>query len=125
MGWIHIHIDHGPGHQSSTDFYRYFCKIKGMTLKDQVEDFADNVSNYMSCPVMEWKSIRKLPASIHEEKIENAFAAARSAEASLRLLKRTDILTVDPIVKKEAIRKRKHERMMRKIRAGYAKVKIS
>lgn len=119
MGWVQIHISHGPGHQSSTDYYRYFNAFKGMSIKDQVEEFAEEMvnCNYMDWPCMEWKSIRKLPASIHKDRMEDLRHTVKSAKASLELLKKTPILMVDPIIRKETIRKRKHERLMKKIYA--------
>ena len=117
MGWVHIHIMHGPGHQSKTDYYKHFYPSKHHTIKDQVEEYADHMAsiNYMDWPIMTWKLIRKLPASIHKDRMEDLQWMIESAKAYLALLEKTPILTVDPIIKAREIQKRKSDRMMKKI----------
>jgi len=115
MGWVHIRIMHGPGHQGKTDYYKHFSKAGG-TIKEQVEEYADYMANinHMDWPIMTWKSIRKLPASIHKDRMEDLQWMIESAKADLDLLKKTPIFTVDPIIKAREIRRRKFDRSMKK-----------
>jgi len=120
MGWVHIHISHGPGHQSHSDYYEYFNPLKGK-ICDQVEYFYDQISERMNSPIMNWKFVRKLPASIKKRELEDALFRLKEAKTKVKELESVGILSIDIIEAERKKQKRKFEKLLKKALESHKK----
>jgi hypothetical protein len=89
MPWYRIFANHGPGHQSSTEFYRWY--EEALATKQQREDaweeaFGDGRYDW---PIGDVELCDRLPHHIREQKIEGCRNTIEHARKMLNVLGNT------------------------------------
>jgi hypothetical protein len=88
MPWYRIYANHGPGHQSSTEFYRWYEKpldTKDKRKEAWEEEFAYNYD----WPIGDVELCDKLPQHIHDNKIKGFQSDIEHAHRMLDVLRGT------------------------------------
>lgn len=77
MNWYRATIDHGPGHQSRTVWYRY-------STPDAIREEIDDMD--YSWPIASIKRVKKLPSDVKTRLIQNQKYAIKRARDMLKQL---------------------------------------
>jgi hypothetical protein len=90
MPWYRIFADHGPGHQSSTEFYRFYSapldtKQKRRDVWEEV--FDDGRYDY---PIGDVELCEKLPQHIYDEKVSGFHSSIEYATKMLDVMRKTE-----------------------------------
>lgn len=104
MPWYRIFASFGPGHQSSSEHYRFFEKpLDRAGKKDAWEELFDDGRH--DWPIGDVELVDSLPQHIHEGKVESAHASIRSANKMLEILTKTKIKPVIAVRYEVTLRK--------------------
>lgn len=87
MVWVHFHISHGPGHQSSNEKYIYFKKATEEAIKFYMEECLD--LSRMEWPIVRWKRVRSLPESEYRDLVSSNIGKIKAGREMLEILKET------------------------------------
>jgi hypothetical protein len=90
MPWYRIYASHGPGHQSSTEFYRYYSAV--LDTKQKRKDAWDEAfdDGRYDWPIGDVELCERLPQHIHDEKVTGFESSIRHAYNMLEVLRKTD-----------------------------------
>jgi hypothetical protein len=87
MPWYRIFANHGPGHQSSTEFYRW--NDEPLTTKQQREDAWQEAFERYDDAIGDVELCDRLPHHIREQKIEGCRNTIEHARKMLNILGNT------------------------------------
>lgn len=95
MPWYRIFASHGPGHQSSTEFYRWYEQSLDTEEKKKAawEAEFDN-GHYFDWPIGDVELCGGLPQNIFEEKVEGFKSKIQYANRMLEVLRTTKVKPV-------------------------------
>jgi len=88
MPWYRIYANHGPGHQSSSEHYRFFEKPLDKAGKKEAwhEIYDDGRHDW---PIGDVELVDALPQHIHDSKVASTQASIQSANKMLKILSET------------------------------------
>ena len=87
MPWYKFYADHGGGHQSHTEEYRYFpSRIRRQDKEDLWRDWADGKRFGGDSAIGDIKMVRKLPENVLKAKLESARANVVHWQAMVKIL---------------------------------------
>jgi hypothetical protein len=73
MPWYKFYADHGPGHQSHSEDYRYHAEpLRKADRADEWEEWIYGFRHIQSHAIGDIKLVRKLPEKIRKAKLEAA-----------------------------------------------------
>lgn len=89
MPWYRAFASHGPGHQSSTEFYRFYFDALDtkQKRKDAWDDAFDNGS--YDCPCGDVELCEKLPQNVYDEKLAGFRSSIDYAHRMLEVMRNT------------------------------------
>jgi hypothetical protein len=91
MPWYRIYADHGPGHQSSTEFYRWYSNPLDtkQKRKDAWEEWFDGSCGQYDYPIGDVELVDRLPQHVYDEKVKAAHDAVSHAHSMMDILRKT------------------------------------
>src|SRR5271157_2547413 len=87
MPWYRIYAMHGPGHQSDSEFFRWYDAP--LTAGDKSDVFSDVFDHYDDA-IGDVELVAKLPQHIHDEKVSAAEASIQYGYKILGVLAKTE-----------------------------------
>jgi hypothetical protein len=89
MPWYRIYASHGPGHQSSSEYYRYFAKsLDKAGKKDAWDEIFDDGRH--DWPIGDVELCERLPQNVYDEKIAGFQSSIEYANRMLEVMRKTD-----------------------------------
>ena len=86
MPWYRIYANHGPGHQSSSEVYRW---VEKPLSNEQRGEVWDNEMGTLDDPIGKVVEVKSIPEHIFEHKVSAAENAIRFNQRLLEVLKDT------------------------------------
>ena len=89
MPWYRIFANHGPGHQSSSEHYRFFAEPL-RTKEQKKEAWEEIFASYdYDWPIGDVELVEKLPQHIHDQQVESFKRAVEHGHRMLDILANT------------------------------------
>lgn len=88
MPWYRIKVDHGPGHQSSTEDYFWADKVLS---KEEKEDHFNEFCDWMHDAIGKINMVKTLPSKVREIKIWANKSKIERANEILKVLEETPV----------------------------------
>lgn len=97
MPWYRIYANHGPGHQSSTEFYRWF--EKPLATKESRKDAWEGIfdDGRYDWPIGDVERVDRLPQHIYDEKVSGYWNSINHAKRMLTVLTNTKTMPVNAV----------------------------
>ena len=95
MPWYRFHAIHGPGHQSTTEWYKWYnYSLTNYDLDDVIGHYCN--ANYLRNYIAVMRLVHKLPANVHANMLKGAVSNVKGARRALKAVKDTEILKRKP-----------------------------
>lgn len=88
MPWYRLKVDHGPGHQTSTERYEWSDEV---LTKDGKEEMFNSLCNCMEYPIGKITLVKKLPEKVKTDQISLHKCRISYARKMLKVLKQTEV----------------------------------